>query len=77
MPSSRISSKGQVTVPLDVREKMGLRAGDRLDFIEQGGEFVIRPLKEGRRSFSEFVGMAPGFNSIEEINEWVRDMREG
>jgi antitoxin PrlF len=76
MASSRMSSKGQVTIPQKVRERMGIRAGDRVDFVEKGGEFVIKPLREGVRSFSEFVGMAPGFSSVEEINAWVREMRE-
>ena len=76
MPSSRMSSKGQVTIPQVVRERLGLRAGDRVDFVEEGGEIRIKPLKENVRSFSEFIGMAPGFKSVDEINEWIREMRE-
>ena len=32
-PSSTISSKGQVTVPIEVRHRLGLREGDRVEFV--------------------------------------------
>ena len=43
MPTATITSKGQVTIPLDVRRDMGLAAGDRLDFVrmEDGNYAVI------------------------------------
>jgi AbrB family looped-hinge helix DNA binding protein len=38
---SRISSKGQITVPAEVREKLGLRAGTAVRFeIREGGAFL-------------------------------------
>lgn len=75
MSSSRLSSKGQVTIPQNVRERLGVRAGDRVDFVEDGGKIYIQPLREGARSFGEFVGMLPYFKSRDEINAWIRDLR--
>ena len=77
MPSSRISSKGQVTIPQGVRTRLGLQPGDRVEFVEDGGRTVLQPGREQRHSFSEFIGVAPYFKNIEEINAWVREMREG
>jgi AbrB family looped-hinge helix DNA binding protein len=39
MPSATVTSKGQVTIPIDVRTKLGLRPGSRLVFvpIDDGG----------------------------------------
>jgi AbrB family looped-hinge helix DNA binding protein len=37
----RITSKGQVTVPKDVREKMGVKPGDEIGFREEGDSFII------------------------------------
>jgi len=31
-----MTSKGQVTIPLDVRKKLGLDQGDRVDFVDIG-----------------------------------------
>ena len=41
MEVSRISSKGQVTVPKTIRQKLKLDEGDRVAFIEDNGKIVI------------------------------------
>jgi AbrB family looped-hinge helix DNA binding protein len=41
MPS-RISSKGQVTVPVDVRDQLGLTTGTEIEFVIRDGEAVLR-----------------------------------
>ncbi len=48
MASSRLSSKGQVTIPLEVRTRLGLQPGDRVEFVNEGGKTVILP--ERKRS---------------------------
>jgi antitoxin PrlF len=43
MPRSTLTSKGQVTIPKQVRDHLGLKMGDRLLFeIEDGGRLVVR-----------------------------------
>jgi AbrB family looped-hinge helix DNA binding protein len=32
MPSTILTTKGQVTIPIEVRKEMGLNTGDRLEF---------------------------------------------
>lgn len=41
MEVSRISSKGQVTIPKTIREILNLSEGDRVAFIEENGKVVI------------------------------------
>lgn len=41
MEVSRISSKGQVTIPKPIRELLKLNEGDRVAFIEKDGKVVI------------------------------------
>ncbi len=36
MSTAVMTSKGQVTIPLDVRKKLGLDQGDRVDFVDFG-----------------------------------------
>jgi AbrB family looped-hinge helix DNA binding protein len=44
MPASTLTSKGQTTIPRDVRNHLKLRTGDQIDFvIEPDGSVVIRP----------------------------------
>lgn len=41
MEVSRISSKGQVTIPKAIRERLNVDEGDKLAFIEDNGKIVI------------------------------------
>jgi antitoxin PrlF len=38
---SVISEKGQVTVPKPLRDRLGIRPGDRLEFAEEQGRLVV------------------------------------
>jgi AbrB family looped-hinge helix DNA binding protein len=51
MAVATLTSKGQITIPARVRNALGLEAGDRVEFVEQGkGQFAIvaatRPVQE-------------------------------
>ena len=44
MPASTITSKGQTTIPKEVRDHLKLQSGDQIDFVIQGdGSVSIRP----------------------------------
>ena len=74
--ASTISSKGQVTVPIEVRHRLGLREGDRVEFVFEEGRTVLRPARGEKNPFAAFVGVLPAFSTKEEINAWVREMRD-
>jgi len=45
-----VTSKGQVTIPKQVRERLGIRAGSLVAFeLTEGGDVVLRPVAAGRR----------------------------
>ncbi len=46
MISVRIGKRGQVTLPREIRKKIGLREGDHIAFILQEGQVVIRPMTQ-------------------------------
>jgi antitoxin PrlF len=55
MASATITSKGQVTIPVQVRSALGLDAGDRIEFVEVArGQFAI---VAATRSVRELKGM--------------------
>lgn len=48
MASSTLTSKGQTTIPKAIRERLGVRAGDRLDFVVlTDGRVTIEPVFHG------------------------------
>ena len=62
MAKTRITTKGQVTIPRVVRERLGLRPGDELEFVEEDGVFRLRKrvdpevFKKYRGYLKEWVG---------------------
>jgi looped-hinge helix DNA binding domain, AbrB family len=70
MATATITSKGQITIPAEVRAELGVRAGDRVEFVEIGQkQFAIVP---ATRSVKELNGLFRGKRSkpvsIEEMN---------
>jgi AbrB family looped-hinge helix DNA binding protein len=75
--SSTISSKGQVTVPQEIRMRLGLKEGDRVEFVVEGGNTVIRPLRSEENPFEAYAGALEGAfpHGVREVNAWVEEMR--
>ena len=76
LPSSTISSKGQITVPREIRQRLGLKEGDRVEFVIDQDRTIIRPARGAENPFQKYVGALPAFSSVEEINDWVRNLRD-
>lgn len=49
-----ITTKGQITIPKDVRDALGLQPGDDLVFFAEKGKLIGHPVR--RRSISELAG---------------------
>jgi len=74
--SSTISSKGQITVPKEIRRRLGLEPGDRVEFVAEEGRTTIRPARSEANPFEKLIGLAPPFpGGEEEIKAWIDDMR--
>lgn len=65
MPKAKITSKGQVTIPKDVRERLGLRPGDAIEFVEDRRGFRVQkrvaasPFKKYRGYLKHLAGRDP------------------
>ena len=75
-PSSTISSKGQITVPLEIRSRLGLKRGDRVEFVLDDGRTILRPARAPENPFLKYVGAIPTFRGKHEVNAWVRTLRD-
>lgn len=74
-PSSTISSKGQVTIPIEVRHRLGLNEGDKVEFVFEDGRTYLRPAQPALNPFELYIGILPAFSTRKEINAWIREMR--
>jgi AbrB family looped-hinge helix DNA binding protein len=59
--TTKISSKGQVVLPGQIRRKLGLRPGDALEAAIEGDRIVLRrlapPAQEGRIGIDALTGL--------------------
>lgn len=60
MSTASVTSKGQVTIPVRIRNLLSIRTGDRLLFETEGQEVRIRVVP--RRKAADFLGV---FKSVE------------
>ena len=74
---AKLTSKGQITVPREVRRLLGVRAGDRLLFESDGNQVRVRPVRT-QSAFSKYRGIGnPGIGSgRKSISRWLREQRE-
>ena len=76
MSASTLTSKGQVTIPKEVRERLGLKEGDRLVFrFDDQGTLLVRP--EARSPLGRLPGLLHHLAgerpvTVEEMNEAVK-----
>ena len=72
MPSAKVTSKGQITIPIEVRNALDLKPGSEVLFFEgEKGEYIFRP-RTG--SLWDLRGCVPKPDhpvSIEEMNEGI------
>jgi len=72
----RVTTKGQVTIPQSIREKLGIAPSTEVDFIEEeGGRIILLKPKEEKaatRKFSKLRGLATVKMTTDEIMELTR-----
>ena len=79
MELARITSKGQITIPIGIRKKLNLKEGDKVIFIEEGDKIVLanssmvalKEIQEGMQGVAEKQGI---YNE-QDVNSLVRDVR--
>jgi AbrB family looped-hinge helix DNA binding protein len=77
MPEAKITSKGQVTIPKEIREKLRLKTGDRVLFwVDAEGGVHLRAQN---RSLLDMIGFAKHFSkrttpvTVEEMDEAIAE----
>ncbi len=80
MELAKITSKGQITLPVSIRRALKLKDGDKVAFIEKNGQYVlVNPLLLAIREVQDsYSGEADrlGLNDIDDIVNMVKEIRE-
>lgn len=80
MEVAKISSKGQITIPVSVRNKLKLKAGDKIVIFEENGRFYFEnsAMLALKRVENAFAGEAEnaGFKNEEEMQDYMKGIRK-
>jgi antitoxin PrlF len=74
--TATMTSKGQITVPVEVRRRLGLRQGDRVAFDVEDGSAVLRPLRAERDAFDAYAGILATLPDEAAVRAWLDELRE-
>lgn len=72
---AKVTSKGQVTLPAELRERLGIEAGDHVHFVEQpDGSFTLK-VRSG--SLSDLKGMLreEAKITVDQLDAWIDEAR--
>ena len=73
---SRITAQGQISVPAEVRKRLGVGPGSAIEWDERDGEIVVR--RAGRYTFEDmhaalFPHGSPKPKSLKDLKKGIRD----
>lgn len=74
MPTSVMTRRGQITIPVEVRGKLHLDVGDRVEFVEMDdGRFLIVPVNQDIRVLKGSIGKGASPVCVDEMNRVIRE----
>lgn len=79
MELAKVTSKGQITIPIDIRKKLGIREGDKILFMEENGRVIMMnsSMEALRTAQKEFAGEADrlGLTDEQDVVDLISEMR--
>lgn len=84
MELAKVTSKGQITIPIDIRKKLGVREGDKILFVEERGRIImmnssmeaLRTAQEAFAGEADRLGLTDDQGVIDLIAELRRERME-
>ena len=73
----RLTSKGQVTIPQEMRERYGLHPQTEVEFASGEGGVVIRPARTKKVRFREWIARARGSATLKVTTDEVMRLTRG
>ncbi|MGN0492215.1 MAG: AbrB/MazE/SpoVT family DNA-binding domain-containing protein [Acutalibacteraceae bacterium] len=79
MELAKITSKGQITIPIEIRKKLGVRDGDKVLFIEDGNRIYVTnsSIQALEKAQEAFRGVAEelGIKNDDDIISMIKEVR--
>lgn len=80
MELAKVTSKGQITIPVGIRRKLGLRDGDKVLFVEEGKKIIMmnssmEALLEAQKAFAGEAERA-GIKDEEDLMAIIKEIRK-
>lgn len=79
MELAKVTSKGQITIPVQIRKKLKLKEGDKVFFFEEKGKIFFQNASQvALRNFQEEMAgeaIKAGFTSEEDVINYINDLR--
>ena len=73
MPSATITSKGQLTLPKEIRERLRIRRGDRVEFrTDSTGRVWVEPATQDLMALRGLFGPVDRARTQEELDDAIR-----
>ena len=80
MELAKVTSKGQITIPIDIRRKLGVKEGDKILFMEDRGRIVMMnsSMEVLHRAQDAFAGEAErvGLKDEDDVVRMIAELRE-
>nr|WP_234306285.1 AbrB/MazE/SpoVT family DNA-binding domain-containing protein [Pseudomonas poae] len=74
MATATLTSKGQITIPVQVRTALGLETGDRVEFVElEDGKFSMIAASKTVKDLKGLIRKPARAVSIEDMNQAIAD----
>ena len=74
MSTATLTSKGQITIPADVRRLLNVQTGDRVEFVQiEPGRFELVAATRSVRELKGLFGLATRTVSIDEMNRAIAE----
>ncbi len=79
MDVAKVTSKGQITIPIDIRKKLGVKEGDKILFLEEAGRVILmnssmEALRKAQAAFARAAEEA-GVKDEDDVAAMVAQLR--
>lgn len=79
MELAKITSKGQITIPVAIRKLLGVKDGDKVLFVQEGSKVVmmnasVNALMEAQKDF-QGVAQELGVQDEQDVVDMVKEIR--